>query len=568
MNDNPTFLANQRAAQAGTLVYEEVLKEIENPMDVAEATLLKIIDDNKDTEYGRKHHFGTISSIEDYQEKVPVITYEDIAGEMKRMMEGQRNVLTAYGFDHMNQTSGTIGAMKFIPMTSEQTAMFVKYNRNYTDGLMAKTLGSDWMQYRAFCTAEGCHRTLPSGITVGSACSKMVDYIGGHDRADAIMRTMYTSPIDASAPVPGTDSKYLHARFFLEEKHVGGIVCSFFSMAVLYLKYIADNYRMLINDIRTGTVDPSVSIAAEARKSVEGKLSPNPVRAAELEQIFRDGPAFPFIPAVWPEMQYIAGVGADGFSNFDKMITERYGGGHLRRIYSGVTASEGLFSIPVGLDNPDCVLAPGAGFMEFLPVEAEDDFSRIVTMDRLEAGKIYEIIYTNFSGLYRYRMSDAVLCTGFLGKTPLVQFMYRVNRTVNLVGEKTTEKAIALSVKKATEDLGIKMEAYTMYPNAEVLPVRYDFLIETRDGTVPDIPAEDVSKAIHEALCHFNAVYGDCAGVCRTIGLPEVGWLEKGANDRYIDFMVANGSSPSQTKPAGIITNDAQKRFFYSLRKG
>lgn len=565
--NNPTYQTNKQSAERSLPVYEAVLEETKRPMEIATATLLSILDDNKDTEYGRKYGFADIHSIEDFQAKVPVITYDDIAADMERMMNGEKNVLTAYPFDHMNETSGSIGAMKVIPLTQQMTQMFVKYNRAYTDGLMAKLLDPDkWMPLRAFCTSEGNHRMLPSGISVGSASSKMVDYIGGPEKADKFMRTLYTSPIDASAPKPGVDAKYLHARFFLEEKHVGGIVSSFFSLASLYLKYIADNYEMLIDDIENGTINPSVAITPEALDSIKAKIAPNPYRAQELREIFKNGSDFPFIPEVWPDMYYIIGVGADGFSNFDQTISERYGGDKLIRIYSGVTASEGLFSIPSGLNNPDSILAPGAGFMEFLPVEAGDDFSKLVTMDKLQEGKIYEIVYTNFAGLYRYRMSDAVQCTGFFNKTPLVQFMYRVNRTINLVCEKTTEKALNATVEKTEKDLGIKIDAYTVYPNGNEFPVRYDFLLES-DGKIPEnITPEQIAKTLNDNLCVFNAEYEDCMNVDHTIGMPTVSWLLPDTNAKFIDLMVAHGKSPSQQKPVRIITNDIQKQFFLKMR--
>ena len=567
MTENPTYFANKRAVDAGMPVYDEVIEETKRPMEIAVRTLLKIIDDNKDTEYGRKYGFADIRSVEDFQTKVPVITYDDVAGDLERMKNGEKNILTVYPFDHMNETSGSIGAMKVIPLTTEMTRMFVKYNRNYTDGLMARFLDPErWMSRRAFCTSEGNHKVLPSGISVGCASSKMVDYIGGPEKADKFMRTLYTSPIDASAPKPGVDSKYLHARFFLEEKHVCGIVSGFFSLVTLYLKYIADNYEMLIDDIENGTINPSVPMVPEALESIKSKIAPNPQRAQELREIFRNGSDFPFIPEVWPDMYYIAGVGADGFSNFDKTISERYGGDKLIRIYSGVTASEGLFSVPSGINNPDSIIAPGAGFMEFLPVEAGDDFSRLVTMDKLEVGRIYEIIYTNFAGLYRYRMSDAVQCTGFYNKTPLVQFMYRVNRTINLVCEKTTEKALNATIEKTAQDLGIDIEAYTVYPNGNEFPVRYDFMLEAGGKIPADMDTGRIAKVINDNLCVFNAEYEDCMNVDHTIGMPTVSWLLPDTNAKFIDLMVAHGKSPSQQKPVRIITNDVQKQFFLKMR--
>lgn len=563
--ENATYCACQASVKLGEPVYDEVMEETLHPAEVSEQCLLKLLDENKDTEYGKRYGFADIHSVEEYQKHVPVITYDNIAADLERMAAGEKNILTAYPFDHMNETSGTIGAMKVVPMTDRQTKMFTKYNRLYTDAFMGRKLSPEWMQGRAFCTSEGCHRTLPSGITVGCASSKMVDYIGGPERANKYILTLYTSPLEASAPKPGTDSKYLHARFFLEDGEVTGIATGFFSLAVLYLKYISDNYKMLIEDIDNGTINPTVPMPSEVRESLQDRLFPNHKRAAELREIFRNGSDFPFLPLVWPKMQYICGVGADGFSNFDKTLSERYGGEKLIRIYSGITASEGLFSIPLDINNPDNVLAPGAGFMEFLPVEAGDDFSRIVTIDKLEVGKTYEIVYTNFSGFYRYRMSDAVQCTGYFNKTPLVQFMYRVNRTVNLVCEKTTEKALTAAVEKSMDELGIQMETYSMYPNADVFPVRYEFLIET-SGAIPDIPLEKVSETINRNLCVFNAEYEDCMNVDHTIGKPVSYWLKSGSSMEFVDYMAAKGKSPSQQKPVKVITNELQRQFFYRMR--
>ena len=567
MIESPTYIANKRAAEAGKPVYDAVIEETKRPMEIATRTLLTILDDNKDTEYGRKYGFADIHSIEEYQARIPVITYDDINEAMDRMRNGEKNVLTAYPFDHMNETSGSIGALKVIPLTPQMSEMFVKYNRQYTDGLMATYLDPEkWMSRRAFCTSEGTHRVLPSGISVGCASSKMVDYIGGPEKADKFMRTLYTSPIEASAPKPGVDAKYLHARFFLEEKHVSGIISGFFSLVSLYLKYIADNYEMLIDDIENGTVNPSVSMPPEVLESLKTKIYPNPKRAYELREIFKNGSDFPFLPLVWPDMCFISGVGADGFSNFDKTISERYGGEKLVRIYSGVTASEGLFSIPAGINNPDSILAPGAGFMEFLPVDAGDDFSKIVTMDKLEVGKIYEIVYTNYAGLYRYRMSDAIQCTGYFNKTPLVQFMYRVNRTINLVCEKTTEKALNATIEKTAKDMGLDIEAYTVYPNGDEFPVRYEFLLEATGRIPTEVDTTELAKVINKNLCVFNAEYEDCMVADRTIGLPVVSWLLPHTNDKFIDLMVAHGKSPSQQKPVRIITNDVQKQFFMKMR--
>lgn len=166
-----TLAANQKDAEKGRAVYEAVNKEFEAGYALNEALLMRILDDNKDTEYGKKYGFADIRSVEEYQKRVPVIVYENIAEDVERMANGEQNILTAYPFSHMNETSATTGSPKRIPMTREQAQMFLRYNKQYMDGLKASLPDDRWMKGRTFCMTEGTHRTLDSGITVGVASS-------------------------------------------------------------------------------------------------------------------------------------------------------------------------------------------------------------------------------------------------------------------------------------------------------------------------------------------------------------------------------------------------------------
>lgn len=557
-----TLQANRQGAEEGRAVYASVCREFEEGPSVNRALLMRILEDNRDTEYGRRYGFAGIRSVQEYRERVPVITYDDIAGYIRRMDEGEKNVLTAYPFSHMNETSGTSGPMKHVPMTDRQAQAFLRYNRNYIDGLKAELLDPAWMAGRAFCTAEGRHTTLPSGITLGDASSVMADYIrGGRETLGAMMEALFTSPVEATLPVLHTDTKYLHARFALMDGDVTGIICGFYSVAMSYLKYIADNYELLIGDIERGIIDPDVKLSREVRESLEGRLRPMPERAAELREIFRNGSAFPFVPRVWPKMLYLTGAGGDGFSNYDRIIREKYTGDCLKNIYYGVNASEGIWSVPSGLDTEDSVMAPSSAFFEFLPVEAGDDLSKCVSMDEVEPGRTYELIVTNLCGFYRYRTSDAVLVTGFRGKTPLIRFMYRVNRTVNIASEKTTEKAIQNAVEKAMLELGLELSDHSFYADLENMA--YVFLVEPMRADT-GIGEERLAEVIREKMRHENPDYSHLVDI-GMIHPPVAHWLQPETAMLYRDMMIYRGVPSNQLKPVRIIANDAQKKFFFGL---
>ena len=148
-------------------------------MKVTTDMLLKLLHDNSDTKYGRRYGFADIHSIEDYQRKVPVVVYDQIALELERMMRGEKNVLTAYPFGHFNETSGTIGTPKVVPMTDPQEKVFARYSQMIMYGILAEAPDLDWMDGRAFCTSGGTCRTLDSGLTVGEAAAKIADSIQG-----------------------------------------------------------------------------------------------------------------------------------------------------------------------------------------------------------------------------------------------------------------------------------------------------------------------------------------------------------------------------------------------------
>ncbi|MBO5552556.1 MAG: GH3 auxin-responsive promoter family protein, partial [Lachnospiraceae bacterium] len=60
-------MVNESNSKKGLEVLRMFREETEHPMELTTELLMKLLDDNKDTEYGRKYDFANIRSIEDYQ---------------------------------------------------------------------------------------------------------------------------------------------------------------------------------------------------------------------------------------------------------------------------------------------------------------------------------------------------------------------------------------------------------------------------------------------------------------------------------------------------------------------
>ena len=450
MNNNeltPLEKINLKNAEDGKQILAAMREESSHPMEVNEALLMRILDMNKDTEYGRKYHFADIHSVEDYRKAVPVTTYDDYADYILRMTEkGEENLLTACPIHHYNKTSGTMGAPKRIPLSDEQAEQYNRYMKCVPFGVITEALGTRWASGKTIRIAESTAEEtfLPCGASYSAISQKMTRQFRPY------LPIMYTSPDEALFPEKGTDTRYLHARFALAEPGATLMLAAFYSYLAEFLRYIEHNWQMLVHDIGNGTIDDSVSLPPEVKERVLGKITPMPERAAELQAIFSKGFDEPYVPKVWKSMAAIIGIGTGGFKAYADIIKEKYTGPGIHMAKIGVAASEGFTSATYRLDSEDTMLLPDSLFYEFLPLEAGDDFSQIVSLDGVEQGKDYELIITNLSGLYRYRTRDALHIESYFGRTPTVCFLYRIDQTVSIMGEKTTEEALRSAARGGT----------------------------------------------------------------------------------------------------------------------
>src|SRR6185295_562290 len=83
-----------------------------------EGILRRLLIDNADTEFGRRHRFASIGSVREYQERVPLRTYEDYRPLVDRAADGEPHVLTREPVRLLEPTSGSSGATKLVPYTA------------------------------------------------------------------------------------------------------------------------------------------------------------------------------------------------------------------------------------------------------------------------------------------------------------------------------------------------------------------------------------------------------------------------------------------------------------------
>ena len=347
-------------------------------------------------------------------------------------------------------------------------------------------------------------------------------------------------------------------RYGLENRNVSYLSTIIVTVLETMFRYLEENWEMFVDDIEKGKIDPSIELPPELRAKLEKRMKPNPKRAAELRREFEKGFDTPIAPRIWPKLGWAFGMGASSLSIYSKRL-RRYTG-DLPMHNLGYGASEALMAVPLSLDTDDCVMLPQNGFFEFLPVDAPEG-TRPLTMNQLEPGKDYEVIVTNLSGLYRYRIEDVVRCTGYYYESPTVTFMYRLNQVVNIAGEKTSQQMLDWSVAKMAEEFGINVTGHSIYADLSTSPGHYVLFVEPGEPVSSD-KCEAMAKAFDKYLSDSNLFISDAKNT-GTLGDTEMHFLRQGTYEEQREALKKRGANLNQIKPLRVIKED-KKDFFFS----
>jgi len=90
------------------------------PHEVQSEVLKKLINTAKNTEWGKKYDYATISNAATFKQRVPISKYEDIKPYIDKLRNGQQNVLWPTDIKWFAKSSGTTSSKsKFIPVSQE-----------------------------------------------------------------------------------------------------------------------------------------------------------------------------------------------------------------------------------------------------------------------------------------------------------------------------------------------------------------------------------------------------------------------------------------------------------------
>lgn len=529
--------------------------------DIQIRLLMELLRENCRTEYGRQFQFAHIATAREYQDRVPVSAYDHYEAYIARIIEGEQQVLSQAPAIYFCLSSGTTGAPKYLPLTEAEMDISCIYIYGLIFGMVREYyshLEPEEIFGKIFQIGEFAKTCMPDGRMNGirsGAVYQWMDRDGQFDASD------YCVPKEVLFPDELLDLLYVKVRFALAERNLRAIHGVFINRIAGVIGYILKHWEMLLRDMECGSVDESVELPGYWRTYVLEHLPPDPQRAQELRALSYDTLSDGMITKIWPQVRYILAIGGKAFSYYTERVKQYAGGIPIH--YYAYASTEGIFGVPKKMDEPDAyILFPEAGFFEFLPVaeRGEKEAGRPLLLWELEKGRQYELIFTNHSGLYRYRMGDVIEVVDWYFKAPVVRFCYRINQIINLAGEKTNAEQLEEAVSRFAARTGCAVKGYCVQENAAADIPGYLFYMECEGGSM-----ESAGEVLEECMCGVNYDYQGCRSM-HEIGALRIGLLRSGSFERYEERLAAQGVNLSQRKLLRILDSEEKRQFFAAER--
>lgn len=368
------------------------------PHDVQAEWFKKLLSVAKDTEWGRKYDYRTISSVDVFRERVPVSDYDSLKSYIDRMKKGGKNILWPSDIKFYAKSSGTTSdKSKFIPVSSE--------------------------------AIEECH------------------YKGGKD-----MLSIYcnnnpdTYLFDGLGLTMGGSHKITEVNN--EEYYVGDLSAIMIHNLPFWAEYrrtpsvsiaLMDEWETKIRKMAQVTMKHNVT-------SISGVPSWSLLLIKKILELSGKKN----IMEVWPNLEVFFHGGVN-FNPYREQYKRLIPDDRMKYVET-YNASEGFFGIQDISDREELLLMLDYGiFYEFLPMDqVNEEYPKAIGLDEVETNKNYALLISTNAGLWRYLIGDTIMFTSL--NPYRIKITGRIKNYINIVGEEliidNAEKALAAACRK------------------------------------------------------------------------------------------------------------------------
>ena len=382
---------------------------LNNPIETQEKLLKDLIHKAKDTAWGKKHDYASIKDVKTFAERIPIGDYETHKSYINQMMHGEPDILWPGVVKWFSKSSGTTSdKSKFIPVSAENL--------------------------------ESCHKTGPRDT---------LSFLFMNYKNPAMFSGEYlglVGSLNQFEPHPATYCGDVSAIMVKT-------LPSFYRMFYLPRMDIA-----LIPEWETKLQKTAEQVIHKNVVSFGGVPTWNLVLFRKILEITGKKNML----EVWPNLNVYLHGGVS-FKPYRKQFEELIPSKDMNylEVYN---ASEGYFASQMRPTDEGLTLMLDNGiFYEFIPIEEWDkENPKAVCLADVELNKVYSMIISTNSGLWRYQCGDTVK---FVSKTPYqIMITGRTKHFINVFGEEVMVANTDKALEMTCESLDAVVEEYTAAP--------------------------------------------------------------------------------------------------------
>ncbi|BFP40011.1 GH3 auxin-responsive promoter family protein [Flavobacteriaceae bacterium GF1] len=377
-------------------------------MDVQQEVLRQLFDYAKDTEVGKMHHFESITTYEDFTERVPIVSYECVAPMIERTRRGEQNVFWPTHIKWFAKSSGTTNAKsKFIPVSME--ALEDCHYKSGKDLLCLYLNNNENSQ-------------LFNGKSLRLGGSKELYEDNGSFFGDLSAILIDNMPLWAEYSSTPSNKVSLMSEWELK---MDAIIEESIKENVTSLAGVPSWMLVLLNNVLEKTGKNHLFEIWE-----------------NLEVYFHGGVSF-----------------APYRDQYKKLLPRK-----RFNYYETYNASEGFFGIQDRNNSEDLLLMLDYGiFYEFIPMDSYGkEEQRAIPIWEVRTGINYAMVISTNAGLWRYKIGDTVRFTSL--DPYRIRITGRTKHHINAFGEELIIENAEEALEQVCKKTGSEIKDYTAAP--------------------------------------------------------------------------------------------------------
>lgn len=512
------------------LLWKPFIRKTFNPQSTQNKLLQQIIRNNKNTRFGKKFGFESITTYQQFQKAVPVHTYDDLRLYIEDQdTRKEQAIHTEYPI-LFSVTSGTTGTPKYIPIFPSTASQFKKSQALFS---IAQYEGIPSI-YRGKILGIGSpviEGVLESGTPYGSVSGLLLQSM------PYLIRRKYLIPHEVLEIEDYQLKYFLICAFSLQETNISFISSANPSTFLKMMDVIKSDLQNLVDFLATGNLSNKIDGSNSYQPLIDKIFKPDPNRADELKAFIGRESDLTF-QTLWPNLQAVATwMGGSCKLLIPKLRTLL--DNKTKIIELGYLSSEFRGSLVVDVINNKCIPTFHENFFEFAELEDWDNKTqRFLTLEQIEPGKQYYVIITAQNCLYRYFINDIIEVTGLFNNTPTIEFIQKGKGITNITGEKLSEQQLIEALDRLKKELETPFDFFIMLANPEEL--QYTLYIE-----IP--PQASLEKNLETQLSRLNIEF-EAKRKSSRLNPTQVIFLIEGTGEEYKKHCLGNNQREGQFK--------------------